>query len=90
MTRLALVLVLGVLLAGWHVGTVVMARVSCAVNQSQSEACRAKAHGLGRVSQLLGGGSHSAAGVVGVHALIVARPRSGSATAITSQSTGGA
>ena len=77
MTRLALVLVLGVLLAGWHVGTVVMARVSCAVNQSQSEACRAKTHGLGRVSQLLGGGSHSAAGVGDVHTRIVAQPHRG-------------
>ena len=90
MTRLALVLVLGVLLAGWHVGTVVMARVSCAVNQSQSEACRAKAHGLGRVSQLLGGGSHSATDVDRVHTPIVNPSRTGSATAITSQSTGGA
>ena len=85
MTRIALVLVLGVLLAGWHVGTVVMARVSCAVNQSQSEACRAKAHGLGRVSQLLGGGSHSATGVDQVHVRSVARTDRGAARCVVHQ-----
>ena len=87
MTRLAILLIVGTLIAGWHVGTVVMARVSCAVNQSQSEACRPKAHGLGRVSQLLGGGSHGEAGVVGVHASIVAQRPTRNATQFTSQVT---